>query len=389
MNMGRIDIDKNRNILTSPFIAKTKDNGNAINNLLNGEVIIIDDIMYSVLKECKNRITLEKLCELYGVDMVSDLLEKKLLLFEDEIWITTNIEYLEIETSTHCNYRCEYCPVALHPRKIEYMSMELFDEIITKAENSKKIKAVTLHSYNEPTIDKYFEERVLRLAKSKIKLWLHTNGSDLDDKKIELLKDSNVLSRVIFNLPSLDEQIFEKMTGYPHFSTTIKNIDNAVEKGLPVRFSVQGTLDEVKHNYPAIKNKYGDLAGDIADHINKYTGYSSDRAGILKNKYARNIDIKEKYLYGFCDQMLTWLHISINGDIYICFNDYFQNEVCGNITNGKIDELSQCEKAQNLRKMIYGYKEASDNLICRKCKDMEHAKLLSIYNRSIVPNFSS
>ena len=389
MSIMKIENDKSRNVLTSPFIAMTKNKGNTIHNLFSNEIIEINTEIYSVLKKCKNQTTLKKLYELYGIDIISDLFNKNLLFFEDEIWKATNVEYLEIETSTHCNYRCEYCPSAVKSKRIDYMSMELFDEIITKAENSKKIKAVTFHSYNEPTIDKYFEERILRLAKTNIKLLLHTNASNLDEKKIKILKESNILSMVIINLPSLDEQSFKNMTGYPNFSTTIKNIDNAVENELPVRFSIQGTINEVNQNYAGIKNKYGDLVHDITSYVDKYNGYSSDRAGILKNKYDRNVNIEEKYLYGFCTQMLNWLHISVNGNIFICCNDYFNNEVYGNISDCEIDELAQCEKAQILRKMIFGYIEAPNDFICRKCIDMELAKILSIYNRSIIPNFSS
>ena len=377
-------MDVNKYILVSPFLCLTKNN--KISNYLNfysseGTLVDIDEKELVILKYCKNRVLLKNLCEIYEIKTINDLLEKKLLLYEEELWTTTNIEYLEIETSTHCNHRCIYCPVSLKPKKPETMKMELFNDIIDKAENYRKIKAVTFNSYNEPTIDKYFCDRILRLAQTNIKLILYTNASNLDEDKISLLAKNNVLQILCINLPSLDEETFNYMTGSLNFNKVVKNIDTAIEYGLPVKFSIQGSKEELNNNLPLIKKKYENIILQSDDY-----GESDDRAGALTNQYAKNINIENEFLYGLCPETLNWLYISVNGDVFICNNDYFQNITYGNSSDYTMDDLVNNRKLQDLRKMIFGATQPPNDFLCRKCDHMRVSKMIYRFSKSIKGN---
>ncbi|MDR1329927.1 MAG: radical SAM protein, partial [Oscillospiraceae bacterium] len=211
-----------KHLQTSPFLVLTQ--GKDIYNLLSSNLVEINDAMFSILKQSKNRIQYDELLKLFDENIIKILIDKKLLLFEDELWTTTNIEILEIETCTHCNRRCLYCPVSLAPKEAKTMSMELFNLVLLRAEKNGKIKTIAFNFYNEPTIDRYFEERILKLSQTNIKLSLHTNAIELDQKKIELLKNSNVLSAIYFNIPSINKEVFERMTGSLGFEKAMDNI---------------------------------------------------------------------------------------------------------------------------------------------------------------------
>lgn len=362
-------------VQTSPFLLLTKD-GDLYNALYNS-IKEINSYELSILKQSKNGIAIGKLYEQYDELVIKSLLVNKWLLYEEEVWKTTNIDCLEIEICTHCNWRCKYCPVSLNPKKKEIMPMDIYNEIISKAEKYGKIKTIVLNSYNEPTIDCFFEERIKRLAQTNIKLQLHTNASNLSKEKIILLKESDVLSSICFNLPSIDKEIFEYMTGTANFKRTISNIDAAISYGLPVKFSIQGTKEELKQNLPFIKEKYGDLIDDNIDNWKTF-----DRAGILKNQYNQHVYINDS-LYGLCYRVLNNMYLSVRGEAFICCNDYFQKETYGNILYYEIDELLNSKDAQSIRKKVFGQMESSNDFICRKCIDMKHTMILSYMSRAI------
>lgn len=368
---------------TSPFIVITPDAASKKtiikNSLLQTEAFVENDTL-DILKTCRYPQELTSLNLQYKGGKIQKAFDAGFLVNPATVWDETYITSIEIEAGTQCNWSCRYCPRSIDPKKSTYMSMELFNEIIDKAVRLKTVEYVTLNSYNEPALDKYFESRVQKIAQSGLKLILHSNGSVLDKKKIKLLKDTNVLSIVYFNIPSLDESEFKRLTGSSTYEQTIRNIDMAIESGFNVELSIQGTEDELKRNLPALKAKYEPLTGKSI--IAWGTG---DRAGILDNCYARGINITEP-LYG-CSMVLNWIHIGVNGDLFICFNDYYQKNVYGNIKDGEFADILANEKAKQIRKRVYGGENAPNDQMCRKCDEMYKAKCNAQFTTDYRPVF--
>lgn len=354
----------------SPFIVAFYSTNNKISvrNFLTDKLHILEKNYITILKELRFPTDTKQLIFNYGLELIIDMIEKDLLIDPDTIWQKTNIKYLEIETTTTCNWRCEYCPVSINPKEKKIMSMDLFNLIINKAGRYPSIKFVTIHSYNEPTLDIYFEERIKKIANANLKLMLFTNGSMLDIEKIRLLKELNVIEYIQFNLPSIDEDKFKHITGYPFYKQTIWNIEQTISNGLNVQFAIKGTKKEQLINLEAIKSKFGPL---VQKDITVWQ--TTDRAGILKDKYAKNINISES-LFG-CKRVINWIYIGVNGDCFICCEDYYQKEIYGNIVGGEIDEILNSPKAQFLRKQIFGAEIAPKDFLCRKCCRMYESKI--------------
>lgn len=349
-----------------------------LHDIYNSNKSILRDLLYHrdfdisylrILSSFNTPIEYEDAVSLYGKEIIDFLLEGNLLLDSSNIWFKTNIESLEIEICSHCNWRCQYCPVSIDPKSPETMSMNLFREIIDKAVQHGSVRYVTFNSYNEPFLDKYILERMEYLAKTDIKLRLHTNGSLLTKEILDYLKKCDILKFICFNIPSVDQIEFKKMTGSSAFEKVIQNIDYAIQIELPVELSIQGSRDELKKNLNPIQFMYRDRI----KNIEPWGTY--DRAGLLKNKYAQNIFITDR-LCGGCHSVLNWLNISTNGNCFICSNDYYQKYIWANIQDGSIKDICNSPKAVELRRYIYGDLLPDKDFICRKCVTMKRAKLL-------------
>lgn len=325
--------------------------------------------MKQLIRECVSGKCYEDLAEKYGETYINSCIEKKILVNSEEKWLLHDIEVVEIETSTHCNWRCRYCPESIAPKRAESMRMELFMEIIQKALRAGTVKYVTFNSYNEPTVDNLFLERVKYVQKTNLKIRLHTNGSGLDEEKMNFLKQMNCLEFICFNLPTLDKERFVSTTGFRDYDRIIKNIDYAVKIQLPVIFSIQGTEEELKENLDAIREKYQLY---VREKIEAWG--TIDRAGLLENEYSQNIYLSGR-LYSGCHAVTSWLFINVRGDLFLCSEDYYQKTIYSNIKNGELYELVNSDSAIELRKKVCGGLDAPEDFICRRCITMLRNKM--------------
>ena len=273
-------------------------------------------------------------------------------------WAST-IRAIEIEISAHCNWRCVFCPVHSDPKPQATMDLQLFQEILAKATALPNAKLVTFNSYNEPTVCEHFDAMLRLLNETRLKLILHTNATRLDARRIAFLAQTGLAAAVIVNLPSLDPVRFRALTGVPTLEKSLAAVEQAISAGLPVRLSVNGTLADQAENFPALRARFG--ARVIEDR-------SSDRAGLLRGDYAQGISIAGP-LRG-CDLVDEWVHIAVNGDLYICCEDYHQKEVYGNIRDGGLEAVLATPRALELRRRVFGIEDAPADFICRRCDKM-------------------
>lgn len=246
------------------------------------------------------------------------------------------------------------------------MEMELFKTIIQKAVRHESVETVSLDAYNEPTVDSLFEERVRLVAATRLKLDLFTNGSRLSRRLLLLLRDTGVVNSLCFNLPSIRRGRFRRLTGSEDFDATMRNIDAAIGMDLNVTFSI---IETDSHNGDGETEEIREMfAARLKTTIR--TNRTRDRAGLLGNEFFQNVNISEARLHG-CFLAVTQLNIAIDGNCFICCEDFEQKYKFGSIRDFDIDTLLNCDAAKQLRKWIFGGQPAPDDFLCRKCKEME------------------
>lgn len=89
--------------------------------------------------------------------LISDLSEKdKKALFK------AAVEIINLETSYHCNRKCDYCPVSNSTRQTEqsYMSFALIEKIAIDLAEIRYENRISFNLYNEPLLDEELEKKI-------------------------------------------------------------------------------------------------------------------------------------------------------------------------------------------------------------------------------------
>jgi len=301
------------------------------------------------------------LIELYGIGVVSELVARGWLQRPDELCTDYLLTTAQIEVTAHCNWGCKFCPVAVDRKPSATMPMSLFEEIIEKISPYDTIRYVTFHFYNEPTLDRFFNERIAVLQEHGLLLRLFTNATHLTENKIETLKRAGVLYALVVNLPALKEEDFLGLTQSKTHARTLRNIDAAIESELPVEIVVNGLGEDLSRRVSELRKRYEVRGVPVNSTL------LSDRAGTVAGRYNQAIRI-EGPLRG-CAWPVNHAHFSVKGDMFICCNDYYQREIYGNIRSGSVHEIMTNPAAILVRRRVFGVADAPPDYLCRSCHD--------------------
>lgn len=299
----------------------------------------------------------------YGPGPVEEARARQWLQDPDRLCTEYFLRSGEIEITAHCNWGCTFCPVADDPKPRETMPMPLFEEIISKLSDQPSIRYVGFQFYNEPTLDKFFSDRIRALQSTDLKLALYTNASGLTASKLELLQSSGVLLHLVVNLPSLDESQFAELTGSATYRRSVGNLDLAVSMGItPISIAVNGFGPARDTSVRLLEERYGPSGVDV------YPTVLSDRAGqIERDPVNERVRITGR-LTG-CSYPVNHAQFSVRGDMFMCCNDYYQRETFGNVRDGSIHDIMTSPAAVALRRRVFGVDMAPDDMICRSCHD--------------------
>lgn len=103
---------------------------------------------------------------------------------------------LDIETNTHCNLQCSYCPVSEFDRGIQYMPTEMFKKIIDDVAAFPFVYQgrISPHFYGDPLLDERLPElmRYTRTKLPKAQIIIHTNGIRLTTENYRALISAGI-----------------------------------------------------------------------------------------------------------------------------------------------------------------------------------------------------
>lgn len=304
-----------------------------------------------------------ELADRFAHGTISDVLARGWLQDPSDLCREYFLRTGQIEITAHCNWSCRFCPVSTSPKAAKTMSLTIFEKIVEQLAAIKTVRFVTFHFFNEPTLDKYFKERLLILNKYKMPLALYSNFAGLTEKNARLLLDFPYLYQLVANLPSSSEERLANFTGSASSRNSIRNLRGAINLGIrPITIVVNGTPDEVRTNLPGLREEFA-----TDDGIEVVDSRMCDRAGLVGGGYEQDVYVKGP-LRG-CAWPVNHAYFSVDGDMFLCCNDYHQSEKFGNICSNTLEEIMTSDRAVQARRKVFGVQDAEDNFICRNCHD--------------------
>ncbi|MRH92933.1 radical SAM protein [Nocardia sp. SYP-A9097] len=314
------------------------------------------DLLIASAREPQDR---TDLAQRFGSELVAEAAARQWVQAPVDLCRDYRLVSGEIEVTAHCNWSCRFCPVSTDPKPRQTMPMSLFGEVIAKLAAHGSIDYVTFQFFNEPTLDRYFSDRLTVLAEHGLELALYTNASALTAAKIEALCERKVLRHLIVNLPSVDPERFAALTGSRSYEATTRNLRAAIDAGFRIQIVVNGIGEQLAQNVEQIGRRYLPLGVQVT------ASATCDRAGDVDGEYFQNVQARGR-LTG-CGWPVHHANISVTGDLFLCCNDYYQRERFGNIRDGSLHDLMSSDAAVLLRQKVFGVTESAVDFLCRRC----------------------
>lgn len=272
-----------------------------------------------------------------------------------------------IEITNICNLKCKFCPET--SRKKEQMSLDKFEEAISKIHNHTKL--VALHVKGEPLLHNQFEQILKILEKYNIKANITTNGT-LIKQKLEIIKNSKSIRQINFSIHSimqnekLDEKylldIFESAEQLENviISYRLWNLQNIQEN------SVNNNIIKIIENYYNIQNLKQILAENEFIQLRKNMFINQDIEFTWPD-----INKKEIIEKGRCLALKDQIAILVDGTVVPCCLDNNGDIHLGNVFEESLEDILNKPKTANIKKNF-----ENGIITCKLCKTCGFLKRL-------------
>jgi radical SAM protein with 4Fe4S-binding SPASM domain len=229
---------------------------------------------------------------------------------------------VELEVNSMCNRKCSYCPNVSTQRPTGYMTISLFQKIVADLEETNFDGNVAYHFYGEPLLDKrlldFVEYTVRHLPKCRP--LIYSNGDFLT---LDVFREYIKWGRTTFCITQHDNHL-------PPNLQTILTEASVEERGhIAVRFA--------------------------------YNVQMMNRSGLIKTMV-----VPAEPLEIACDAPLATMVITLNGNVVLCCNDYFETEVIGNVSTCSLKEIWCSEPFERFRRALSRGDRTASRL-CESC----------------------
>jgi MoaA/NifB/PqqE/SkfB family radical SAM enzyme len=303
------------------------------------------------------------------------LRENLLVPVSNDETLDFTLHRVDIETCRQCNARCQFCPQSVSPKSRGVMPLDLFALILKRLEGAAP-EWVAFNHYGEPLIDPFFRRRVELLRERNLPLALFTNGILMKDAVIDFLAAGG-LYKLVFNFPSLEQSEYCQLMQMSEQSywkarraiesslMTLKNIPHGIV------ISINGVTDTQTKRAREIKEHFSTF-GDVQVR----TVFSNSRAGAIQNELVQISSHSAWQRFGGCDRIAAQLHISTEGKVYLCCQDYDQNVVLGDIRQQSISSIMTGPLARQLRAEMFGLAPMENGRLCLNCHALRQTRFL-------------
>ncbi|HEX8561051.1 MAG TPA: radical SAM protein [Pyrinomonadaceae bacterium] len=276
---------------------------------------------------------------------------------------------VDIETCRQCNARCRFCPQSVSPKPPEVMPLELFGRILSRLDGASP-EWVALNHYGEPLLDPHFRERVRMLRARGLPLYLFTNGTLLKDATVDFLCEGG-LYEVTFNFPSLDPGEWGDLMQMKErfYWNARRGVERFLSRGggggRGASISVNGRTANAAERVARLREHFSAFGP-----VRIIREDSNSRASAIENQLVR-IDARSAgRRYGGCERFVAHLHVSWEGKVYLCCQDYEQRTVLGDLRESDISSIMASDFARRLRAEVFGQSAMAAGRLCLNCNKL-------------------
>lgn len=267
---------------------------------------------------------------------------------------------VSIESSNICNAKCVMCPYQKMTRKKETMPMTLFKKIVDNC-LAHGIKSFSLSFYNEPFLDLFIFERIGYLKSKGVRVQLFSNGSVMDNKKIEKILKIG-LDAVIFSVDGIKKETYESIRQGLVFEKTVSNILNLIKRKRDLGLE----KPKIKLNFikqELNKAELREFQSFWSDKVDKIYISSDDN----RNK-APELFRGEESPFASVPCLRLWGEILVmsNGKIPLCCCDYDGEIILGDFNAQDLRDIWYSDTFKKIRQLHLNF-EADKIPLCKKC----------------------
>jgi hypothetical protein len=330
--------------------------------------------------------TLQDMVSFPGIDELDErvqffLSERMLVPVSTDETFSFIPHHVDIETCRQCNARCKFCPQSIAPKSRGVMSLDLFSLVLSRLDGTTP-EWITLNHYGEPLVDPFFRQRVGLLRERNFPLALFTNGILLKDPIIDFLAPGGVF-KIVINFPSLEPSEWCELMQMPEQSywKARRAIEYSLQiiSNMPqgVQISVNGVTDTQATRVQQIKDHFSTFG-----RVKVRMEFSNSRAGAVQNELVQITPHSVGRRYGGCDQIANNLHVSSEGKVFLCCQDYDQNVVLGDLTQDSYSTIMSGPLARQLRAEMFGIVPMPKGRLCLNCHALRQSRFPKIPGRA-------
>src|SRR5271157_327584 len=278
------------------------------------------------------------------------------------------IPNIQLDLFPYCNAKCKFCSYHDSKRKRGVMSEEVLKKTIESVRDwlanprgdiMRRIEVMPFY-YGEPFLNKQWFERFTYIDENlpMCSMSVSTNGSLIDQEKVENLASIKTLGFVNFSVYSGVKEEYEDLMGLP-FEKTMENIHGAIDylrKTRPeVRLCVGGTADPRYVSSESINNMCKTFGTLYSPHR---ISFNRQHVG---GKNVRTVPDSEP-----CYTPFATMVIMSNGDVGICCFDVDCELKVGNVMQNSLRDINNSHLMRCFKNThLMGYKDAIP--LCRGC----------------------
>jgi radical SAM protein with 4Fe4S-binding SPASM domain len=276
-----------------------------------------------------------------------------------------------------CNAFCFRCPIGIANKGIkhfdynrnkqinQFIPLKTFKLVADNLRGQERT-ILRLHGRGEPLLHPKIVDMV-KYAKFHCKipvLTMFTNGLLLDGIMTEKLL-TNGLDVFDISVDAFNETTYKKYRGVDSWLKILNNITHLIKirnrMQIQSKIIVSAVLDSEFQPFEKEFKVFWEDKGVDAAILRPYHNY----AGRLNGKLYNSVNHEE---YIPCPQFFTRFSINTNGEVNLCFQDWSDNYIIGEIQDvNSIKTIWISENYQSLRRKEINQQDRLTNKLCKEC----------------------